>query len=164
MSGVKKDEGKVQMELLSGHWLYGVATVLTFGAKKYSAHNWRKGLHQSRLLGAAFRHLVDYLGGEDLDPESGLSHLYHASCCLMFASELKETHPELDDRYKSPASRAGDSDEEYTRYLQDWILYYRNVQCDRPNSLMVCPSNGSFEKWERAKKDAFFVVEGIQLG
>lgn len=78
----------------------GVGAVLTFGAKKYASHNWRKGLHQSRLLGAALRHVVAYLGGEDRDPESHLSHLYHASCCLMFASELLETHPELDDRWK----------------------------------------------------------------
>lgn len=98
--GIKHDLGKAQMELLSSQWIYGVANVLTFGAKKYAAHNWRKGLAQSRLLGAALRHIFSYLGGEDLDPETGLSHLHHASCCLMFASELKVTHPKLDDRYK----------------------------------------------------------------
>jgi Domain of unknown function (DUF5664) len=99
-TGIKHDQEKTRMELLSPCWLEGVSSVLTFGAKKYAAHNWRKGIAQSRLLGAALRHIVSYLGGEDLDPETSLSHLYHASCCLMFASELKETHPELDDRYK----------------------------------------------------------------
>lgn len=98
--GVKYDEGKPAMELLSSSFIEGVARVLSFGAKKYSAHNWRKGIHQSRLIGAALRHLFAYLRGEDNDPETGLSHLLHAGCCIMFAFELKDTHPELDDRYK----------------------------------------------------------------
>jgi len=38
--------------------------------------------------------------GEDKDPESGLSHLAHSLCCLMFLLEFEKTHPELDDRYK----------------------------------------------------------------
>lgn len=99
-SGIKHDGGKVQLELLSSSWVLGVGQVLTFGARKYAAHNWRKGLARSRLLGAALRHIFAYLGGEDFDPETGLLHLYHASCCLMFASELHFTRPDLDDRYK----------------------------------------------------------------
>lgn len=108
MSGaIKNDTEKVQLELLSATWLMGVGRVLTFGAKKYASHNWRKGLHQSRLLGAALRHIVAYLGGQDRDEETDLSHLYHASCCLMFASELLETHPELDDRYRPAKTQDG---------------------------------------------------------
>jgi hypothetical protein len=103
--GLKHDQEKVQLELLSPTWLYGVGRVLTFGAKKYAAHNWRKGIQLSRLLGAALRHILSFLGGEDTDPESGLSHLYHASCCLMFASELHQTRPELDDRYKGESKK-----------------------------------------------------------
>lgn len=102
--GVKFDTNKPQMELLSPMWVEGVAKVLTFGAKKYSSHNWRKGIHQSRLIGAALRHLFAYLRGQNYDPETGLSHLAHASCCIMFAEELRETHPDLDDRYKGQGS------------------------------------------------------------
>jgi len=98
--GIKHDREKVQVELLSPLWLTGVGQVLTFGARKYAAHNWRKGIARSRLLGACLRHLFAYLGGEDRDPETGLLHLYHASCCLMFAAELHETRPDLDDRYR----------------------------------------------------------------
>ena len=111
---VKKDTGKVQVELLSPMWLMGVGQVLTFGASKYHAHNWRYGLKRSRLLGACLRHVFAYLGGEDKDPETGLLHLYHASCCLMFASELHFTRPDLDDRFRYEArdtfpSKPGDS-------------------------------------------------------
>lgn len=101
--GMKHDSEKVQLELLSSWWLFGVGKVLTFGARKYAAHNWRKGIQRSRLLGACLRHVLAYLGGEDNDPETGLCHLYHASCCLMFAAELHETRPDLDDRWKISA-------------------------------------------------------------
>ena len=97
--GIKHDAEKVRLDLLSPLWLTGVGQVLTFGARKYAAHNWRKGIERSRLLGACLRHVLAYLNGEDNDPETGLSHLFHASCCLMFASELHETRPDLDDRY-----------------------------------------------------------------
>ena len=98
--GVKNDRDKIQVELLSAHWLFGVGQVLTFGAKKYAAHNWRNGIARTRLLGACLRHVFAYLRGEDYDPETGLLHLYHASCCLMFAAELHYTRPDTDDRYK----------------------------------------------------------------
>ncbi len=100
VGGTKFDTGKNQLELLSATWIEGVGKVLTFGAGKYAAHNWRKGIARSRLLGACLRHIFAYLRGEDRDQETGLLHLYHASCCLMFASELHETRPDLDDRYK----------------------------------------------------------------
>lgn len=99
-AGTKHDGEKPKMDLLSSKWLVGVADILTFGAKKYSANNWRQGIQQSRLIAAAMRHLAAYNDGEDKDPESGLHHLLHASCCLMFAYELSVTRPDLDDRYK----------------------------------------------------------------
>ena len=104
--GVKDDGGKNRLDLLSARWIQGVGKVLTFGAAKYADHNWRRGLKLSRCLAAALRHLFAFLGGEDCDPETGLSHLYHASCSLMFAAELHETHPELDDRYYEPKQTA----------------------------------------------------------
>lgn len=100
VAGVKHDQEKVPLQLLSTAWLMGVGRVLQFGAKKYAAHNWRQGIERSRLMGAALRHILAYNAGEDVDPETGLSHLHHASCCLMFAAELHETRPDLDDRYR----------------------------------------------------------------
>jgi len=48
------------------------------------------------------RHLTAWWAGEDLDPESGLHHLAHAACCLMFLLEYTQTHTELDDRPRQP--------------------------------------------------------------
>lgn len=101
-TGMKHDGDKPEMALLSSSWVFEVAKVLTFGKRKYAADNWRQGIAQRRLVSAALRHLLAYNNGEDLDPETGLSHLGHASCCMMFAFELLQTHPELDDRWKSP--------------------------------------------------------------
>lgn len=99
-AAIKYDDGKAPIGLVSTLWIVGVSEVLGFGAKKYAANNWRKGFNTVRLLSAALRHIFAFLGGEDLDPESGLCHLDHASCMLMFASELWRTRKDLDDRYK----------------------------------------------------------------
>lgn len=98
--GAKYDQDKYRPELLSTIALVEISKVLTFGAKKYADHNWRKGISYSRLLGACLRHVFAYLGGESKDPETGLSHLAHASCCLIFILDYELTKPEFDDRFK----------------------------------------------------------------
>ena len=97
--GMKFDGDKTRMDLLDAGAIEQLAQVLTFGARKYAAHNWRKGISKSRLLAAALRHLFAYLSGEDKDPESGLSHVAHAMCCCMFLLGL-ESRSDLDDRWK----------------------------------------------------------------
>lgn len=103
--GLKYDQDKPRMDLLDPEFLEGVAKVLSFGANKYDAHNWRLGIPLSRLLAAAYRHLGQYNSGADLDKESGLNHLYHASCCLMFASWLQIHRPAFDDRWREAPIR-----------------------------------------------------------
>lgn len=97
--GMKHDAGKTRMDLLDPHAIEQLALVLTFGAAKYQPQNWRRGISKSRLLGAALRHLFSYMRGEDLDPESGLSHVAHAMCCCMFLLGL-ERRTDLDDRWR----------------------------------------------------------------
>lgn len=98
--GVKHDADKVRVELLDPLALEGLAKVLTFGAKKYAAHNWRGGLSYSRLIGALLRHTLSIIRGEDNDPESGLPHVDHLGCCWMFLSNMMKTRPDMDDRWK----------------------------------------------------------------
>jgi hypothetical protein len=97
---MKFDQDKLPLNLLSTEAMNQTAAVLKFGAQKYAEHNWRGGFKWSRPLAAAMRHLSAFNDGEDKDPESGLSHLAHAACCIMFLLEFEKTHPELDDRYK----------------------------------------------------------------
>jgi hypothetical protein len=98
--GAKHDGEKPPMSLLDRKALEEVAKVLGFGAKKYAAHNWRGGISQDRLMSALLRHVHAFLDGEDNDPESGLPHLAHAGCCLMFALNMHLTRPDMDDRHK----------------------------------------------------------------
>jgi Domain of unknown function (DUF5664) len=97
---LKFDSDKMPVNLLSTEALMQTAAVLKFGADKYAEHNWRAGFAWSRPLAAAMRHIMAFNDGEDKDPESGLSHLAHAMCCIMFLLEFEKTHRELDDRYK----------------------------------------------------------------
>lgn len=99
MSGTKHDTGKLRMDLLSVPALQARAEALAFGAEKYGDFNWRKGFNWSRLYGAALRHLLAHMNGEDKDPESGLSHLAHADCCIMFLLEHEIKGLGTDDRY-----------------------------------------------------------------
>jgi hypothetical protein len=99
-TALKFDQDKLPLHLLSTEAMNQTAAVLAFGAEKYAAHNWRKGFAWSRPLAAAMRHITAFNAGEDKDPESGLSHLAHAACCIMFLLEFEKTHKELDDRYK----------------------------------------------------------------
>jgi hypothetical protein len=99
-TALKFDENKLPLHLLSTEAMNQTAAVMAFGAEKYAAHNWRKGFAWSRPLAAAMRHITAFNAGEDKDPESGLSHLAHAACCIMFLLEFEKTHQHLDDRYK----------------------------------------------------------------
>jgi len=97
---LKYDATKPRMDLLDPWAMEGLAQVLTFGAQKYAAHNWRNGLGISRCIAALHRHLAAIQRGEDVDPESGLPHIDHLGCCWMFISNYMKTRPEQDDRWK----------------------------------------------------------------
>lgn len=103
-AGLKHDADKPSLELIDRTALVELAKVLDFGAKKYSAHNWRKGIQWSRVIGAALRHIEAFNDGENFDQETGLCHLAHAMCCCMFALNYFHTHPELDDRHTAGAA------------------------------------------------------------
>lgn len=98
--GKKYDQDKPRLELFPSIAIEEISKVLTFGAKKYESWNWAHGLKWSRLAGAALRHLFAWLRGEDKDPETGLSHLAHLGCCVVFLIHLEQTRPDLDDRFK----------------------------------------------------------------
>jgi len=100
IQGTKFDDEKPCMDLLDGEWLLDVAGVMTFGKKKYAAHNWRKGMDWSRVIGAAYRHLTAINQGQDLDPETGKPHAAHLSCCAMFLNWYLKHRTEFDNRYK----------------------------------------------------------------
>ena len=112
LAGKKYDADKIRLELLTGEFLYSIATIMTFGAKKYDAWNWSKGMKWSRVFGALMRHMWAWYMGRgptyhnfafgDLDEETGQSHLWHAGCCLMFLITYEMRGIGEDDRPFAP--------------------------------------------------------------
>jgi hypothetical protein len=100
--GTKHDSGKPPLSLIPRVALEAEARVFDFGAKKYARYNYTKGFNVSRLIDAAMRHLVAYNDGEDLDPESGESHLAHARCCTSMLMECLNLGTATDDRRVKP--------------------------------------------------------------
>ena len=92
--GKKNDNGKNRLDLICPEFIEAVGEVLTFGAEKYEPNSWQNIEDgANRYYAAAMRHLIAWRKGELTDPESGLSHLAHVACNMMFLSfyENKET-------------------------------------------------------------------------
>lgn len=88
--GLKDDAGKAPWHLFMWRAANAVVHVLEYGARKYAPNNWRNVPHaRQRYFAATMRHLVAWHGGENIDPESGLPHLAHAACSLLFILELE---------------------------------------------------------------------------
>ncbi len=99
--GTKNDQGKLRYDLLAPEALEGLVGVLTYGATKYAPRNWERGISYSRVFAAAMRHLWAWFRGNECDPETGLSHLDHAACCIHFLSAYtKRKMTAFDDRPK----------------------------------------------------------------
>ena len=92
-------DGKAPLEHLVTTVWPGDATVHKHGADKYGRHNWRKDrILASTYKAAMLRHIQAWAEGEDIDPDSGVSHLYHVRACaaIVLDSELHNTL--IDDR------------------------------------------------------------------
>lgn len=83
---IKFDNGKADWSLMPFEAVEEINKVLEFGAAKYSAHNWKtgEGFKYTRVLNSLLRHVFAFMRGEDNDPESGLSHMAHAGCNVLF--------------------------------------------------------------------------------
>lgn len=96
----KHDQKKNRLELIPPSGIEGIGRAMTFGATKYSAHNWANGFDWSRLCGSALRHLLAWMSGQDKDPESGLSHLDHLGACVVMLIAHENEKLGTDDRRK----------------------------------------------------------------
>ena len=96
---------KTRYDLVPFGALAQIADVLAYGADKYEANNWARGTAWSRYFSALCRHIFAWWCGEDLDSETGLSHLAHAGCCLLFLLEYQRNGWGSDDRFRGPDSQ-----------------------------------------------------------
>ena len=103
IQAVKFDEGKRDWSLLPYDSIEEIAKVLEFGKIKYAAWNWTEGggFKYTRVFNASMRHLLAFMRGEDKDPDSGLSHIAHLGCNVLFLLHFilnKEKYNTCDDR------------------------------------------------------------------
>lgn len=128
--GLKYDSDKPRMDLIPPEAEVEEARVWGYGARKYAAHNFRKGIFYSKIVGAAKRHINKIQSGEDWDIDSscagclegltedksapdpsknwscmthsGRKHWACVRCCMGMIAVMELEHPEMDDRYKAP--------------------------------------------------------------
>lgn len=94
---------KAPMHLIPPYALEQTAWVHKLGSEKYGPYNWRKtGVCATTYVSAIMRHLNAWRDGEDLDPESGISHIAHivSSCNILLDAAHCGTLQ--DDRNKKP--------------------------------------------------------------
>lgn len=85
----KADAGKLRPTLVPTSLIRAVAEVRQYGAEKYGdPENWRQ-VEPERYRDALYRHWLAYLGGEAVDVESGLPHLWHLACNAAFLIEME---------------------------------------------------------------------------
>lgn len=102
----KADGGKsnpLLIEVDLARALAVVNRVLDYGAEKYERAGWKK-VEPERYDAAARRHRRDRDMGQTFDDESGLIHLAHEACNLLFQIEMHiERNPGVDYlKYKTP--------------------------------------------------------------
>lgn len=100
----RHDMQKLPLHLIPTGPLADVARVFAFGNKKYKdPYGWRNGLEATRVISAAWRHLLALLSGEDIDQESGIHHCAHIAWNALTLQECLRLYPEIDDRLKNQA-------------------------------------------------------------
>jgi len=89
------DADEFRFDLITPIGLKRIARTYANGAKKYSDHNWRKGIPMTNLLNHCLVHIFKYLEGLD-DSED---HLAHAAWNLLAAMHMEEVRPDMNDIY-----------------------------------------------------------------
>lgn len=90
---------KVAFSTVSAPVLAEVAVGMLEGAIKYGRHNYRAiGVRSSIYYDATLRHLTAWWEGEDVDPDSGLSHITKAITSLVVLRDAMLRDKMVDDR------------------------------------------------------------------
>ncbi len=96
---------KTPLGLIPPYAMEAVSWAHKLGAKKYGPFNWRDtGVCASTYINAMMRHLNAWRDGEDLDPESGISHLAHIACNCNILLDADYCDTLQDDRNKVPSN------------------------------------------------------------
>lgn len=96
---------KVSPSTVPAHVLMSASLAMLEGAIKYARHNYRvAGVRSSVYYDASLRHLFAWWEGEDIDPDSGLSHIDKAIASLIVLKDAMVMDKLTDDRPPKMAS------------------------------------------------------------
>lgn len=90
---------KAPMSTVPANVLAEVGVAMLEGASKYGRHNYRAvGVRGSVYYDGTMRHLMDWWEGEDIDPDSGMSHITKAITSLVVLRDAMIQGKFTDDR------------------------------------------------------------------
>ncbi len=90
---------KAPLSTVSAPVFMEVGLAMLEGARKYGRHNYRVvGVKSSVYYDASMRHLMSWWEGEDIDPDSGLSHVTKAIATLVVLRDAMLNKKCDDDR------------------------------------------------------------------
>jgi hypothetical protein len=91
--------GKVPFSTIPAAVMAEVGLAMLEGARKYGRHNYRvAGVRASVYYDALLRHVTSWWEGEDIDRDSGLSHIVKAIACLVVLRDSQMQENWVDDR------------------------------------------------------------------
>ena len=97
--------------------------------EQYGAFNWRRtGVCASTYIHAILRHLNAWRDGEDLDPESGISHLAHVACSANILMDAGYCGKLQDDRNKSSDVS---EDELLSASFDEFMAHVKSTKSDK---------------------------------
>lgn len=113
---------KTPLALIPPHAMEQTAWVHKLGSEKYGPFNWRNsGVCATTYAAAIMRHLNAWRDGEDLDPESGISHIAHIACSCNILLDAMHCNMMQDDRFKKPKNNTEpEPQEEKENCLRCW--------------------------------------------
>lgn len=94
---------KSPMSTVPANVMMEVGVAMLEGAVKYGRHNYRAmGVRNSVYYDGTMRHLMSWWEGEDLDPDSGVSHITKAIASLVVLRDAMMNDMVTDDRPPRP--------------------------------------------------------------
>ena len=100
--GLRFNSGKLNLSYCPLSTQIAVASVFAASSVenggKYPDNNWMRGMNWSTPIACAKRHLEAFISGEDLDPQSGVPHLWHVQANIAMLIEYSVIFPSGDDR------------------------------------------------------------------
>ncbi len=148
INGIKK----VPMSVVPAQVMLEVSLALFEGARKYGRSNYRgTGVKYSTYYDACFRHLMAFFEGEDIDQDSGLSHVTKAIASLVVLRDSMMQSNAIDDRPPKVATsnlmtNMNKKAEEIIKKIPECVEPVTEFNCRPTNKIEVEPVKFRTEK------------------